>query len=110
MYLFLPHDERMSEYHARGQRWAEPLGAALGEAYASEPFPRVARYQSRWTTPSAADFACEELEVPGLTLETPYSVARSTLLTVEAYREAGARLATAVAEQAQAEAGARRGL
>lgn len=105
LYVFVPPVES-EDWHARALTWTEPMAAALGEAYVNDPFARVARHGSRWDTPNSTRFARETLEVMGLSLEVPYATAGGgeMLLTIDAYREAGARLAAAVAERARAEA------
>jgi len=75
---------------------ASRVGRALG-GYASGKFRRTADYKSRWETPGFAAFAASALRVRAFTIETPYALCGSILMTRERYREAGARIAEALA-------------
>ncbi len=91
-YFYLPDRHAESQAYARAHRWAALLAAAAGPTYMAGESARVADYPSRWTTPSFRYFF-QALGIPGLCLETPYATAGETLLTREAYRDFGRRLA-----------------
>ncbi len=98
MYMYLPAPENYPTEHERADKWTARLGEALTHQFAAEPANRVARYRSRWETPGFVGYCCGELKLCALTIETPYTSAGTTLFTREAYRQAGERLAAAVAE------------
>ena len=79
------------------EQWIERFRAALGP-YASPDFRRVPNYPSRWTGLNATRFFRERIGCPAMTFESSYVRAGETVLSPEHYREAGARLAGAVAE------------
>lgn len=85
-----------AEVAAATQRWASGLAAALGP-YAGADFAKVATYASRWETPNVTEFCGTHMEVPSLSLETSYQAAGGTVLTLEHYRQIGARIADAIA-------------
>jgi len=83
--------------------WIEEVEAALGPEYAAESFARVARYPSRWETPNFRKYGWPNLGVPCMTFENPYAMIQDRTLTREDYREAGARIARAIAKVMAAE-------
>ena len=66
--------------------------------YAASPFGRVARYRSRWETPTFASYCWTGHRIAGFTIENPYAMAGDLLLTREHYQEAGKLMASAVVE------------
>ncbi len=88
-----------SSVHPQVTALTEAIRLALGE-YAGEDFARVATYDSRWDTPNAAEYFCNELGIPGLSLETSYQAAGERVLTIADYREIGARIARELARRA----------
>ena len=96
LYCFLPNPEKHPEMHEKTVKWANVIENGMGKEYAAENFKRVADYPSRWNTPNAVTFFCGRLGVCALTIETPYSLAKETLLTRKHYREAGKRIASAL--------------
>lgn len=77
-------------------KWCNVLQQELKAEFAAPEFKRVAAYKSRWETPNFAAFMRDEMGVPALSVETPYSHAAGTLLTQNSYREIGRRLALGV--------------
>jgi predicted deacylase len=98
-YFYLPDPDKYGEQHRGAAKWADVFGAALTSQVASKQIGRVARYASRWETPSFVTYCCHTLGLCGLTLETPYALAGETLLTPQLYQEAGARMATAIVKE-----------
>ena len=96
IYSFLPSPKKWAELNATASGDALMIGQALAE-YAADPFGRVAEYVSRYDTPGFSSFCCSG-GFPAQVIETPYSMAGETLMTTEAYRDAGARIARAVME------------
>jgi murein tripeptide amidase MpaA len=96
VYAYLPKPEVFLRLHDESARWADALAEALAPRYAASPFRRVARYASRWETPSLCEFVAKVYRIPALALETPYSRCGATVLTREGYREVGASIADAV--------------
>lgn len=97
-YFFLPEPDAFPQQHAEAEKWSDALAASMGEELMSDPAGRVASYRSRWETPSFTQFVCEQLNMCGMTLETPYAVVRDLVLTREMYVETGRRLASGLAE------------
>ena len=97
IYMYLPTPENYPTEHELADRWTARMAGALTHKFAAEPANRVARYRSRWETPGFVGYCCDELKLCALTIETPYASANGTLLTQDAYRQAGQRLADTVA-------------
>jgi hypothetical protein len=88
----------------RYSRYVQAMHASLGElARAEGEFDRRARYASRWSTPWSAQYARSRGQV-GFSIEVPYQAAGETVFTRALYRQAGARMADAVADVAVEEA------
>lgn len=75
------------------QAWVNVLQQALGAEFAAESFARTATYPSRWTTPTAKDYAQQAFGCAAITIETPYALCGDTVMAPKQYREAGRRLA-----------------
>jgi hypothetical protein len=75
-------------------QWVNTLRHALGED-AADKFARV--LTGPW--PDARQVLQEQAGCPAVTLEVPYARIGQSVLTIERYREIGARLASAIAEQ-----------
>ncbi len=96
IYAFLPNPANLPVEHAQAEPWATAIGAALGPEFTAPRVHQVAYYASRWNTPNFTAWVASALQVPALTLETPYALAGDRVFTRERYREAGVRIATAV--------------
>ena len=96
IYAYLPKPEAGAAGHEAAAEWARRFAASLGEKYAASDFGRVARYASRWETPNFTRGFHTETGAATLSFETPYAACGETLMTREAYREAGARIAEAI--------------
>jgi hypothetical protein len=77
------------------------IAEGLGKDFAAEKFDRSANYKSRWETPRFVNFCQDDLGLPGITLETPYSMIGDRVITREAYQEAGRRIADVITRRAQ---------
>jgi predicted deacylase len=77
-------------------KWCNVMQQELKPEYAAPEFKRVAKYASRWETPSFAAFMRSEIGVPSLIIETPYSHTAGGILSQNSYREIGRRLAQGV--------------
>ncbi len=93
VYVYLPDPDTDRGAHDMMQQWAAWTGEALGSPYAAEPFGRVARYPSRWETPSFRGYGWPQLGLPCITFETPYAMAGEHILMEKDYREIGRRIA-----------------
>jgi len=93
MYTYLPHEDERAAVRQKTIHWATVLGTALAPTCGAPDFGRRVGYKSRWNTPMFGTYASESLGIPTLAIETPYSMARDTLFTREAYRDAGGRIA-----------------
>jgi hypothetical protein len=85
---------------------AGSIAESLGKEFASDRFTRQAKYKSRWETPRFTDFCLDQLKVPALSFEVPYTMAGDQVLRRENYQQAGRRIADAIAACAQQRAAA----
>ena len=99
VYCYVPEAKRAFEQHRTLKGWVTAMQRALRPEFAARPFGRVADYASRWETPTFTAHCWAEHGVPALSIETPYAVIGSRVLTREDYRGIGARLAAPVAER-----------
>jgi hypothetical protein len=102
VYAYVPAPELDRGAHNAALPWAERTGLALGPGFAAEEFARVARYPSRWETPSFRVYSWSQLGVPCVTYETPYAMVGDRVLTRKDYREIGRRIAQGVMSGIQA--------
>ncbi len=77
-------------------KWCNVLQQELTPEFAAPDFKRVAKYASRWETPSFTAFMRDEMSIPALSLEIPYSHTAGGILTQNSYREIGRRLAQGI--------------
>ncbi len=96
VYAYVPDPDTDRGAHEVVLQWADWTGEALGAPYAAQEFARVARYASRWETPSFRTYLWSQLGVPCITYETSYALAGERVLTQEDYREIGRRIAGGV--------------
>ncbi|MBD3185097.1 hypothetical protein GF312_22640 [Candidatus Poribacteria bacterium] len=96
MYCFLPDPETARDHHDSVINVANIIAEFLGKEYAADPFGKVANYKSRWETPSFSRYGWTAFNIPSFTIENPYAMVKSMVLTREKYREAGERIAKAV--------------
>jgi hypothetical protein len=95
IYVYLPDPDTFPDWHDRAKEWSDTVAASLGSEYADREFGKVARYKSRWETPTFTAFGCGEIKACTLSFETPYAMVGETVMTRERYREAGQRIARA---------------
>lgn len=99
VYAYLPKPGAApAEICETAAEWAAKMQQALGAEYASERFARTADYRSRWETPTFTVWCATSLQLMSLALETPYATCGATLMTREAYQDAGRRLAACILE------------
>jgi hypothetical protein len=96
VYTYVPDPDLDRGGHDAVMRWANWTSDALTPEYAADDFARVARYPSRWETPSFRAYAWAQIGVPCITYETPYAIAQKRVLTQEDYREIGHRICKGV--------------
>lgn len=82
--------------------WAEHLGAALSDEYSDAEFVHIGNYPSRWATPGFSSYMVEEIEIPGMCVETLYASVRDRVLDVSEYREIGRRFAEGIMDRLSA--------
>lgn len=99
IYCFLPNPEKLPEYHKSVLEMINRVAEILTPKYAAEPFGRVARYASRWETPTFAVYCMTNLKVPAFTIENPYAMVGDMPLAREHYQEAGRLIASSIIEQ-----------
>ncbi len=98
LYTLVLGPDRQCEPHCEAITWANALEESLTPQLAGQPFARVADWPTRWSTPSFCSYVRAEIGIPALAIESPFSLVRELVLTTETYREAGARMATRIAE------------
>ncbi len=81
---------------AEETKWCNVFQNELQTEFAAPEFKRTANYASRWETPGFATYMREEMGIPALSIETPYSQVSGNVLTQKSYREIGRRLALAI--------------
>ncbi|MEK7476572.1 MAG: hypothetical protein AAB152_13200 [Candidatus Coatesbacteria bacterium] len=96
VYAFLPDPGKFPLEHREAERWTALLAGALVPEFAAAQVEQVPYYTSRWTTPDFTTYCFDKLQVPGLTVETPYALCNTTVMTRELYRQVGSRIAAAV--------------
>ncbi|MGC9347558.1 MAG: hypothetical protein ACP5JG_05415 [Anaerolineae bacterium] len=96
VYAYIPDPNVDRAAHDVVKSWSDRTQATLSPKYAAEDFARVARYPSRWETPSFRSYGWYQLGVPCITYENPYAMVGDHVLTIEDYREIGARIAKGV--------------
>lgn len=95
IYAFLRDVDEAGSPDAVHRPWVDAVNEALGQDFAAERFVRSGRYPSRWNTARIGDFAIHALRAAQMTFEVPYGRTPGLILTREAYREAGSRVAEA---------------
>lgn len=103
VYCYLANPREFPRMNEVSAKWAEAIAAELGPACASPRFGRVADYASRWESPGMAKFFHATHQLPAISIETSYIGCGELVFTREHYREAGTRIARAVAAFAQSE-------
>lgn len=96
VYCYLPDPAVWPDEDGACAGWVERIGSALTPQYASARFARVARYRSRWETPTFTSFGRGIAGLRAFSMETPYALCGETVLTVAHYRRIGARMGAAV--------------
>jgi len=81
---------------AEENKWCNVIKSELLAEYAAPEFRRVDQRTCRLTTPSFTSFMRNELHVPALSIQIPYSHAGNNLLTQKNYREIGQRIGQAL--------------
>jgi hypothetical protein len=96
VYAYIPDPNVDRVAHDMMRVWSDHTREALSPKYAAEDFARVARYPSRWETPSFRVYGWHQLGVPCITYENPYAMVGDRVLTIADYREIGAQIAKGV--------------
>jgi hypothetical protein len=101
IYFYIPNPEKYPEHHKTALLWTDSIAGGLTPKFASKSFGRVAKYASRWETPTFAAYCCNVPGMCGASMETPYALAGDTLLTAELYQEAGRRMAESIVRKCE---------
>ena len=102
MYCFMQNgNDETKQLDAATQEWAAAVQTGIGPQYAAQDFGRIATYASRWETPRFGTYCAETLQIPALSIETPYAMAGDKVLEVADYREAGRSISRAIVQQLQ---------
>lgn len=80
----------------RRQAWTNIMQQKLGPAFAAEPFIRITQNAPGTVAADLPDYVHKACDCCALTIKTPYTICRETLMTPKQYREAGRRLAQAI--------------
>jgi hypothetical protein len=99
VYCCLPGEAACGETATAAAKFTKVLRDVLSADYAAEPFTRAADESGRWPGWTLQDFACRELGVPALKVQTPYASAGKTLLSPKRYRDIGRSLAAAMIQK-----------
>ena len=91
----LPGNEDESAAARDAEKWANVFRESLGDDFAADDFKQHLEPPTGGAGLSLAHYARESLSVGALSLATPYTLCRKTLLTPTQYREAGRRIARA---------------
>ncbi len=97
MYAFISKSIQAPEVSSTSTNLAAAIGEAMGGEFAAKNFVRTADYKSRWETPRFGNFCQDELNAPGISIETPYALIEGRALTREDYQQAGRRIADVLA-------------
>jgi len=97
IYCFLPEAETHSGRYPQLHECIAHIEKTLTPLFASSHFERVPRYKSRWETPNFLGFMPQTHQISCVTFEVPYAMCGEKVLLRADYREAGARIATAIA-------------
>jgi len=81
---------------AEETRWANTIQNELKAEFAASEFKRVINTPPSSNATTFYDYVHGELQVPALTLEIPYAMVGSRVLTQKDYREIGRRLTEAI--------------
>jgi hypothetical protein len=96
VYAFLPDPAKSPIEHREAERWTSVLAGALAPEFAAAESAQVPDFGSRWSTPDFSTYCFDRLQVPGLTIETPFAMCSQLTMTRDLYRQVGARIAAAV--------------
>ena len=77
--------------------WTTAIRASVDARYCAPNFERVAQDASRWETPNFTRASAQAFSIPAFSMEVPYGRCGDLVLTVEEYREVGARIARGMA-------------
>ncbi len=83
---------------ARLKRWTDAFAARLGDL-AADNFARIPNYPSRWNAPNATRYFRDTFDLDALSVESSYQAAGAKVLSIDDYRDAGARLADAIVDR-----------
>jgi hypothetical protein len=81
---------------AEETKWCNVFQNELQAEFAAPEFKRVSASPVRAETPTFTDYMRDQMGVPALGLEIPYTHAAGAVLTQKSYREIGRRLALAI--------------
>tara|TARA_R100000027_G_scaffold26373_1_gene19116 strand:+ start:2874 stop:4142 length:1269 start_codon:yes stop_codon:yes gene_type:complete len=98
MFLFLrklTEDMLPDEQH---RPFIDLIAAKLPKEFRSDKFVRSGQYPSRWSTARLGDFANDALNVPSITIETPYARSMVMTFSIENYQCAGKLIAESICD------------
>ncbi|MFN4227981.1 MAG: M14 family zinc carboxypeptidase [Candidatus Ratteibacteria bacterium] len=101
-YFFITQFKKDKKIHKIEKEIAEKISKKIGDYMSKDPV-RSINYKSRWETPHFTDFIRENLKIPALSLETPYSICNDILMEESDYRKIGQRIAMYLIEEAENE-------
>ncbi len=76
--------------------WINIMQQALGSEFAADPFARMTENTASIDATGLSEYVHKACGCCALTIKTPYTICRETLMTPKQYREAGRRLAQAI--------------
>tara|TARA_B100001971_G_C18236096_1_gene567304 strand:+ start:975 stop:2162 length:1188 start_codon:yes stop_codon:yes gene_type:complete len=99
IFCFLRDLDEAGQPDPKHAPWVRVIEAEIDPAMRSERFSRSGRYPSRWSRARLGDYVNRALELPMLTIETPYACSPHMIFTRDDYRQAGAAIANAMMQQ-----------
>ncbi|MCM8767330.1 MAG: hypothetical protein NC816_00110 [Candidatus Omnitrophica bacterium] len=97
-YFFITKITKNKKMYKIEKKIAEKISKKVGD-YMSKDFAKSIDYKSRWETPHFTDFIRNNLKIPALSLETPYSICNDILMEESDYRKIGERIAMCLIEE-----------
>jgi hypothetical protein len=89
-------DDAKGSTSAEENKWCNVLKGELQPDYAATEFRRIDNRPARLVTPSFVSYMRQELGIPAVNLQIPYTLAGSNVLTQKSYREIGQKIGQAL--------------
>lgn len=94
--IYIPLARTTPDAERNQKVWTNIMQQALGPEFAAETFTRMAENTLTAESACLSEYVQKSCGCCALTIRTPYTICRETLMTPKQYREAGRRLAQAI--------------